>query len=285
MGLQDSAAKLIRKLNSLQQQLITDLEMLSSDMTGEDVERKKEAGRKLNSTLSALADVLAKEDHPDWLKPLSTQVTAYVQEASTKGSGAGFALFRHLKNSLDGIYQHKWHDGPSDKLLLDFATISQDAYLNSTVPRLFDELISELEQIVASGHVVDIRAIRALEDLIGTIRKNSHKDLVSARGTLQIAKVLLRKITLNFLEKIPVLGVLVKSARETMKELDIKIEDVEFEVIQKCQEKAAAAFPMLGETTIFRLALPLAAVDDDFFEFPDVELENPGQAPAVLSNM
>jgi len=70
------------------------------------------------------------------------------------------------------IENQRWDFADSSgNAAIDFAAIYQEYYRESRVPDLFDELVAQLEEIVNSGEIDSLQAIKALEKLILTIRK------------------------------------------------------------------------------------------------------------------
>ncbi len=86
---------------------------------------------------------------------------------------------------------------------VDFTAVYTEFYRESRVPELFDELVEELNRIVDSGEVDSLQAIKSLERLIATIKKNARGDFFSTRGRMGVCTSVYAKLRLGITREHP----------------------------------------------------------------------------------
>lgn len=250
----------------------------------DDRARKIEHGQLLLKTTSDLIATLYSKGVPSWLSDLQQAVDRYLGRLGSDPANATRSLLEKFIAIAPEMRAQTWDASDADGI--DFAAVYATIYRQSRIQELFDNLASELQQIVDSGEIDGIKAIKTFEALIATIRKNSRGDYFASRSTYEIAGRLLKNFGLELLEGIPGLKQATKSVRKTMAEMDIEFEDVyagmrsqlngiiktEMPKLPPLSEKNDQGLPVLEYKP---LTLPPAAQVDFGDEVLDAEVEPP----------
>ena len=238
------------------------LAALVKAMSLEDRGKKVEAAKAAQGALEDIKRSVSQNDRPGWTGPLEAIFNHYLAQHQ-HNADAGHALLNAIAQQHSAIETQKWNlteDAPG--AAVDFSAIYKEYYSQSRVPALFDELVKHLEEIIHSGEVDSVKMIKALQDLIATIKKNARGDYFSTRGAWEFTRVYLKNLGIEALEKIPVLSVPIKALHKTAEELDIEMSNVTEQVSNRLSEMVHAPLPML---TYKRLALP-APIEHDSVE-------------------
>jgi methyl-accepting chemotaxis protein len=212
----------------------------------DDRAKKIETANLVLVTLDDLERAMSSRDHPPWVNSLKGKLQWYVRAVKKGQPDAGLQIFQTILSVHAEIENQKWDFADSSaNSAIDFAAIYQEYYRDSRVPALFDELVAHLEALVGSGEIDSLQAIKALEKLIFTIKRNSRGDLFSTRGAWEFTQLFFKNYGLQLLENIPGLKHVVKAVRKTMSELDSEFSQVHDQVRQRLTETAKVDLPML----------------------------------------
>lgn len=228
-------------------------------LTLHDSNKKIDAAKVVLETIDDLKRAMSNTDHPQWLGQLETRLNWYlINHPSAK---AGLTVIQTLLALNRSIENQKWDLANSaSNAAIDFASIYNEYYKASRVPELFDELVSHLEEVISSGEIDSIAAIKALEKLIATIKTNARGDYFSTRGAWEFTQVFFKNYGLELLENAAGIKHVVKAIRKTMSELDLEMSQVHDKVKQRLVETNRADLPMLEYKA---LALPAPKPDED----------------------
>jgi hypothetical protein len=130
---------------------------------------------------------------------------------------------------------------------VDFEAVYLRYANESRVDKLFDELIQGIEQLLATGEIDSVRATRALEAVLATLRKNVRSAFYARYGAWEVASVYFRHFLWEALSGIPVLGVPVRALEKTMNELGDEMQKVQEAARREIGSQAAAYLPLLTE--------------------------------------
>src|SRR4051812_39365348 len=132
----------------------------------DDRAKKLDAVKRVLSSLENIKNILSERDRPSWLTRLEERLIWYTGNVGSNRH-AGLELLRLLQELNPQIIdqQLKFHEQPG----INFAEIYQKHYEASKIPQLFDQLISQLEEVVNSGEIDSVQTIRKLEQLIATV--------------------------------------------------------------------------------------------------------------------
>lgn len=238
---------------------------------------KLDAAKDVQSKIKGLRDGLPGSDVPSWLTTIQTEVDRYVQS----NGDTGLAVLVALMETYNAVHQHKWGfvDEPL-KGAVDFASIYQQAYSESRIPALFEELIAQINALIASGAIDSVKAIQRLEKLVATLRKNVRGDYLSTLGTWKVLRTLGVNLGLESLESIPIVKQITKAVRKTFADLDIEFKHVAETFNRRLSEQLPHDLPPLLEAHKEPLMLP-SAPDADFIEAEFIaEAGDNGKHPA-----
>ncbi len=211
----------------------------------EDRNAKVASAKKVLVAIDDLKRAIAKHDHPGWITVLEQKVNWYTQVVP-QGADAGLEILQTIISVSPSIANQEWNfaDDSANKAI-DFDAIYEEFYSQSRIPELFDELVSQLEQIIETGEIDSLQMIKALEKLIATIRKNSRGDLFSTKGAWEFTQLFFKNVAIEVLEDIPGLKHIVKGIRKTVSELDLEMSQLHDQIREKLTASAKADLPML----------------------------------------
>jgi hypothetical protein len=228
----------------------------------EDRAKKLDTAQAVLASLDDLKRAMSANDHPNWIAPLEQKLNWYRKHAASQAD-AGLQVINAVLQLNPSIESQKWNFADSaSNSAIDFAAIYQEYYKGSRVPELFDELVTQLQQIIATGEIDSLTTIKALEKLIATIRKNARGDYFSTRGAWEFTQLFFKNLSIELLENIPGLKHAVKAVRKTMSELDLEMSQVHDQVKQKLTESVSGDLPML-EYKPLALPAPKSKVDQE----------------------
>lgn len=229
-------------------------------ITLENRKQKLDAAQNVMNSLNELKGALSEEDYPSWIATLEGILSWYQNRAETIND-AGLKVFKTIMQVYPAIEAQKWNVTDSTaNSAVDFAAIYQEAYDNSRVSELFNEVVIHLEKIIESGEIDSLTTIKTLEKLIATIRKNAQKDYFSTRGAWDFTQIFVKNLSIEILENIPGIKHLFKALTQTMSELDSEMIQVHDQIRNKVKESVAEDLPMLKNRS---LVLPEAEMEEE----------------------
>ena len=224
----------------------------------DDRPKKLEHAKAVRAALDDLRRALSERDHPPWLGQLDAAISSYVTNIASTPK-AGLQLLNTIMDLYPRIESQQWDFADSSSnAAVDFTAVYTEFYRESRVPELFDELVEELNRIVDSGEVDSLQAIKSLERLIATIKRNARGDFFSTRGAWEFAQVFMRNYGWELLESTPGIKQAVKALRKTMTELDLEFNQVHEQIRAKLSTEIVDEIPMLEYRV---LALPAPEAD------------------------
>jgi hypothetical protein len=178
---------------------------------------KVQAAQAAESGVDGLLKGLSKEDRPRWANQLHQALRQYLQVPDRQG--AGYKLLKSIIAVYPVMREHSWSFS-SDEPAIDFEGIYQRFINESRVPELFDTLVEKLTDLVESGNIDSVRVIRALEQVIATLRRSSRGSYFATRGAWEFASAAFRNFLWEALSDVPGVGAAVRAIRTTVEELD-----------------------------------------------------------------
>lgn len=228
------------KLNEFRSALATFIRT----MTLEDRNSKSKTAGELLVRVETLRSTLSTNDLPHWVPTLEQALRAY--QKNPNHPDAGFSVMKGIMSVYHQIQNQKWDMADfSAAGAIEFTAIYEDVYAGSGIRELFDTLIEQLQWIIDSGLIDSNGAIKQLERLLATLRKNATADIFSRQGAWQFTKIFVKNFSWEILEKVPILEQATKALRKTMEELDIKFSHVRDEVTNRLTNAAKPDQPTL----------------------------------------
>jgi hypothetical protein len=229
------------RFNAFRQALTLFLQMLALD----DRTKKVETAKAVVARLDDLKRAMSTKDHPGWIATLEQKLQWYVKAVAAQPE-AGLQVIQTILSVNSEIEKQTWDfAGSSANVAIDFAAIYQEYYRESRVPELFDELVKQLQEIVDSGEIDSLQAIKALEKLIVTIKRNARGDFFSTRGAWEFTQLFFKNYGLELLENAPGLKHVVKAVRKTMSELDLEFAQVHDQIRKRLTDVSKSDLPIL----------------------------------------
>lgn len=229
------------RYNAFRQALTDFLQTLALN----DREKKINTAKLVLASLGDLKRSMSTRDQPLWISTLEQKLHWYIN-AEPRHIDAGLQVFQTILAVNSEIENQSWDFADSEaNIAIDFAAIYQQYYRDSRVPELFEELVTQLQEIVDSCEIDSLQAIKALEKLVVTIKKNYRGDFFSTRGAWEFTHLFFKNYGIELLEDIPGLKHIVKAVRKTMSELDLEFAQVLDHIRQRLMEASKADLPML----------------------------------------
>jgi hypothetical protein len=227
------------RLNILQKQFDDFLMHLALD----DRLRKTEKARALITALDDLKRAIHSGSVPSWLPAMHRCVGRYTQTFLNDPAEASLSVMQKLIELAPQMNAQTWDASSADGI--DIAAISESLYQQSRIQEMFDELATQLQNIIDSGEIDSVKAIKTFEGLIATIRKNSHSDYFASRSMWEIVRRFFRNVVVEVAESTPGLRQAYKAACKTMVELDVRFADLQFQLRTGLNEKIVMELPNL----------------------------------------
>ena len=215
----------LRLLAELHNKLKQKTENLLLAISNEDKNVKILSNKEMYNSANDLLRSLAERDRPNWLKTLADAGRIYNQ--NHKSTGATNNLQKTLISVYSNLNSHQWNfDKTSTIEAYDFDSIFEHFRKESKLPELYDLLIDSLQKIIDSEEIDSIRLTNSINKLIATLKKNKNGSYFSTRSAWDFTVSLLKNYVLEELQKIPVLGSLVKALVKTVTEIDTEMVSV-----------------------------------------------------------
>jgi hypothetical protein len=218
-------------------------------------EKLKLAGALIES-IQDLRRALAKSDQPGWLEAVESKLRWYRQRLVHQPD-AGLQLLQVIMSVHEHIQNQKWEVGDSTTVsLIDFTALYQELYAASQAPKLFDDLINQLQALIDSGHVDSYRAIKQLQKLVATLRKNSKGDIFSKQWAWLFTRTFAKNFTWEVLGDTPFIKQASKALRTTIDELDVEFNNVQNDVVGRIAASVEPDQPLIPFEAVPKLPAP-----------------------------
>lgn len=194
-----------------------------------DQKSKVEANQRLFDASNELANVLANSDRPSWLTESIAFTLEYKEKNQTSESVASGSSWRLLQRAMKIYGQaiaHKWDFDAQvgNEAKYDFDEIYQIYRESSDLTKLFDALIKILNEMIGSGEIDSLRAIKSLNELLGTIRQNKDGSYFSTMASWEFIKNFTKNYAWEQISSIPGVKSLKISFEKTMSDMDMEME-------------------------------------------------------------
>jgi hypothetical protein len=179
----------------------------------EDGPDRKEAvvGEIANKT-QELISLLEPKDVPPWLNALYGGVT------TPRANFTREQLLKHIIQILNDIYNFTWEltgeeDGP-----IEFDELFTRLRSETKIDKLFDDAISKLQEILDTGQIEYVKAIKALEHLIATLKKSKGGSYLAMIAGWDFLQSFLRNLAIEEVKAIPIIGPIISALIATAEE-------------------------------------------------------------------
>lgn len=247
MPINDSVQFFLRFVDQKHSELINSLSELVHALVGEDVKKKKSRADVVLMKANDLKSGLSNQDFPNWLKPL-IQILSQFQN----GSKSQQALIDFILKNERNIKNHNWNIDSQHEYAFDFDSIFEHYKSESRLPDLFDEIISILEKIKASGEIDSISMLNSLTKVIATLKKNKNGSYFSMNSAWSFFTSFLKYYFLAEISKLPGLGSFVEALQKAADETNQELININHEVKQEMKNAVEDEIKPLANKTEFR---------------------------------
>lgn len=192
-----------------------DLELLLRALTCLNVDQRKLAAAKALQSTEDLQRLLSGSDYPPWLPEIQSALVA--NKDLLERDNHSFVLTRSIAKLYALVQSHQWSfQAETDALAVDFDGLYERHREQSSIADRFDELIETLEQLVLSEEIDSRKAIKALEKLIATLKKNRKGSYFSQVASWDFVYGVFRIWLWDELCKVPAIGGCLKAIRKSL---------------------------------------------------------------------
>lgn len=218
MSTNDSLQFFLRLLKQKHNAVQIGINKFLGELVGNDPKAKKQAAETLIKTANELRAILSKNDIPQWLPSIIAHLSNYAS-----GSSAPQDLVRGFLPLKAAIEEHVWSFEQSSEASFDFDSIFEHYKKESSLPQLFDEIVTLLEEIQNSGAVDSVMMLRALGKLIATIKRSKDGSYFSMNSAWDFLLNFINNYLFAELSKIPVLGTVLEALEKTIRQADAEM--------------------------------------------------------------
>ena len=219
------------------------------------------------AAVDLIVQMLHETDRPGWLVNIHRDLNTATNHSSDNNGVA--ALQRITSEHFPKMLRHKWKVIAADSTPgFDFDAVYQKYRSEYRIPELFDELVGHLKQIVASGEVDSVRAVRELNKIIATLQNSRTGSLLSTRGAWYFVATWFKNTGWELLGSIPVAGPVAKGLRKTLDETNSSMEKLHDSMQSDLETMIAVDFPRLEykPPELPKIEGPAATEGDDVVE-------------------
>ena len=207
-------------------------------------DNKIAVARELATSLDDLKRILSLNDRPAWIAQLETLLRSMIN--NPRNPGVVTEAVKTLLNLHPRIVGESWkfRDEAAERAI-DYDSVYKKYYDQSRLPELFEDLVRRLQEIVDSGQIDSLRALRGLEKLIATIKRNLKGSFFSVIQTRSFAKSFVRNAFWKVLSDLPMFGSLIEAFEKTLEAMDSEVETLQFRMAEDLRSQTAIDLPML----------------------------------------
>lgn len=217
MGLNSSGASAyLNKIREQHRRLIEYMNTLVLQIGTEDRKSKIDAAILVLKNAQSLKEILSQPEIPTWLDRIIPLLSSFSN--SSIQPGVFLTSLIPLKGEMDS---HEWRFEES----YNFDAIFFKYRDGGNLPKLFDEVIKIIEDIIKSDEIDSKSILNSLEKLIATLKASKKGSYFSLQAAFRFLTIFVQEYLWAELEKIPLLG-------SFMSPLKKAIEDIDYEMAQ-----------------------------------------------------
>jgi hypothetical protein len=241
----ESVQFFLRFLKEKHNLFISKLNSLLAVLVEENKEAKKKYAQAFYESAKDLKNNLSNQDSPHWLNESINGTDIYLTHFNNPGINN--TLLMQLINIYQTAKSHKWQfDDPNKILAFDFDSIYEQCKRESRIDELFDNIIVILKKIIESGAIDSILIKNTIEKLIATLNNHPNASYLSLQSMWGFLSLLMKNIIWEELERIPVLGPVIKALRKTIDEAELELKDLSKNLHNVLSEKYNGDYSFLN---------------------------------------
>jgi uncharacterized protein YaaR (DUF327 family) len=184
---------------------------------------KVSACQSAHTALNRLMEILPSHYRPGWMQRLDAHFTSYMAHSTEPAEGR--ALLDAVLENYAAMRSENFQTVAEKKdFSVDFESLYKEAYNTTRVSALFDRLIGEIETLIQSGAVEKVKAVKALEKLLASLRQNRNGSLLAIMLSRQWAGRLFSNVVRENLSSIPLAGPTFAAIYTTIDEIDAELQ-------------------------------------------------------------
>ena len=191
-----------------------------------------------------VVDMLHPQDRPPWLDPLHAALKI---AHSNHSDHQGIQNIQRIANEYQiALNRHKWRLIDIDATKgFDFDALYNKHKAENRIPQLFDEIISALNDIIASGQIDSVRAIDELRRILATLQNAKNGSYFATRNAWFFVATWFKNTGWEFLGDIPVLGAAVRGLRKSLEDMNDGMQNLHDQIQVDLQAQLSQDFPRL----------------------------------------
>lgn len=255
----ESAKLTVRLITERHQELVGCVDRIQSVFSDTNGDAKVELAKTALEKAITLQESLSTTDRPNWLQPLVHSLDSYLKRPNDANKRT--QLMKTVADHWQAIHHFEvtYTEEPGVKAF-DFDAVYLKYYEQSELPQLFDKLVEQLREIIASDELDSRKVAHALDLLAATLENNKKGSFFSVNCSWDFARTYMKNVLWAVLEECPGLKVFTKALRKTMEETDAKMQKLHQDVQEDLHKQITVEFPSL---TYHPLALPAPTEEDE----------------------
>ena len=218
-----SAELTIRLITERHAELVKCIDQMQTVFSDNNNEAKVKLANQALDKVTTLRESLSSQDRPPWLEPLASSLDRYCKRPADGNTRT------HVMTTIAQAwtplhnYAVKFVDDSSVKPF-DFDGVYDKYFKQSKLPQLFDELVEQLDKIIASNELDSRKIAHALTLLAATLKKNRNGSFFSLICTWDFTRSYTKNVLWEAIDECPGLKVFTKALRKTMEEMDTEMQ-------------------------------------------------------------
>lgn len=245
MATQQPHEPFYRSLNESKQSLLASFQNLRRALVGQpgvDIKANAKQALKYVDTLTTL---LASSDRPQWIETFRHSLSQLISDPNNHSSR--ILVFGDIERFREQIKETVWDKEYVDNLaLFSIDEVLNEAYRESDLSKVFDQLVRELEKIVQLPEFDSISGEKRIRNLLEFIRRN-----IKNPSRVEVVMFVVRATCFSFIDvlsdRIPVIKESKEVVRKTIAALDEAYPEYRERAVQGLKDKIGESFGSVPE--------------------------------------
>lgn len=196
-------------------EFVASIDQTLAALVGDNRAKKLKAITKATEASDALKNCIAKELRPNWIGRFDSAARNYVANPTDANAlGLAKVLQTHWQQ------MRLWAQVEQSILQVDFDHLLLECIEDSRIDKLFEELIGNLEKIIASNAIDSIAIDRGIRTLTDALRQAATGTPTAKEAVIQLGSRFFRRAALNVLRETSVVGPMLQAAQEIIEEME-----------------------------------------------------------------